>query len=160
MPQLDFSFYLSQITWLVVAFGLFFCISKFFILPKLDVILNTRANVIDINVDFANNTTKKANEILEKCDILLRKTKDDIDKKIAQVIKEEKELQQAKIEKESKELNKKIQNSIVLTKEEFKKMENEINDFIVKSIESIVNKMYNVDFDANDIKKVSKKFEI
>lgn len=160
MPQLDFSFYISQITWLVVAFGLFFCISKFFILPKLDIILQTRTNVIETNIEFANKTAEKANKIIEECDKKMSDIKSEINNQIVLFVKEKKDKQEKQVAEMTRKINKDIQNNITKVKNEFGDFEKEINDFVVSSVSEILSKIYSVDVEEDEIKKVYKKIEL
>ena len=160
MPQLDFSFYISQITWLVVAFGLFFCISKFFILPKLDIILQTRTNVIETNIEFANKTAEKANKIIEEFDKKMIDVKSEIDNQIVLFVKEKKDKQEKQVAEMTRKINKDIQNNITKVKNEFGDFEKEINDFVISSVGEILSKIYSVNATEEEIKKVYKKIEL
>ena len=104
MPQLDFSFYLSQISWLLVCFFTFFCVSKFMLLPRLDKILSNRKNIIDTNIEFANRTIKKANDIMEEYNSKIENKNREISSKVDDFIKEYKERIENEIEKNKREI--------------------------------------------------------
>ena len=160
MPQLDFSFYLSQITWLVVSFSLFFCISKFLILPRLDIILKTRSNMIEENLTFATNTTNKANALIDDCNKKMDKVKADLEKKVALCVKECREKQEYKLNEFNKKMTAEVQQKIVEVKNEVSTFNAKINDDMVEIVKTILQKVYAIKATDDEIKKNFKKIEL
>lgn len=64
MPQLDIAFFIPQLFWLFVTFGLFLVVVKFLILPKLSFLVERRAGKISGDLTEAENLQKQA-EILK-----------------------------------------------------------------------------------------------
>jgi len=62
MPQFDFSTFSSQITWLVITFGLLYLILWRFILPKLGNPIAERQNRIADDLDTASRMQREAEE--------------------------------------------------------------------------------------------------
>jgi hypothetical protein len=48
VPQLDFSTYFAQVFWLIVTFGVFFAVSKFYVSAKIDRVFFERENNVAI----------------------------------------------------------------------------------------------------------------
>lgn len=62
MPQFDFSTFASQITWLVITFGILYLVLAYVILPKIgDTIANRRNRIAD-DLDTASRLQREAEE--------------------------------------------------------------------------------------------------
>lgn len=155
MPQLDFSFYLSQIAWLLVCFGLFFCISKFLILPRLEKNLYNRANKIKSNIDFSEQMLERAKIINEKNDKKIKKTQDEIEKTITEFVKNKQEESENRIKEALNKSNQEIQQSIL---DEKRKIEEIKKDLQVSIVDIVVNILENVylmkNIDRKEIEKI------
>ena len=66
MPQLDISFFFSQICWFLLSFGAFFCVVKFLLLPRLEKIVDNRKELIANNIQFAEDVMKKVEKITDE----------------------------------------------------------------------------------------------
>ncbi len=157
MPQLDFSFYLSQIAWLLVCFGLFFCISKFLILPRLEKNLYNRANKIKTNIEFAEEMLKRAKSINEKNDKKIVKTQNEIEKKIGEFVKKQQEENENKIKEALNKSNQDIQKYILDEKRKIEEMKKDLQNSIVDIVASILENVYLMkNIDRKEIEKICK----
>ena len=158
MPQLDFSYYFSQICWLLICFGLFFCISKFLVLPRLDNNLNNRAKTIQDNIDFANEMLDKAKLINKKNDDNITQQKNEIEKKIENFIKQKTLKNETEIEKIIKQYNNEIQEVISKEKENLSKTTDNIQNSIVDIVIYILENFYSVkNIDRKEIANICYK---
>ncbi len=161
MPQLNFSFYISQICWLLASFGAFFCISKFIILPRLTNILQNRENTINDNVNFANETLAKVKQITENCDNIMKITKEDCAARVAQCIAEYKEKNDKTLKNLTKRMNEEAQQSIISSKQELYEIEGELNEKIINISAEILKKIFLIkDVNIDKLKEISCKVEL
>ena len=161
MPQLNFSFYISQICWLLVSFGAFFCISKFIILPRLTNILQNRENTINDNVNFANETLAKVKQITENCDNIMKITKEDCAARISKCIAECKEKNDKMLKNLTKRMNEEAQQNIISSKQELYEIEGELNEKIINISAEILKKIFLIkDVNIDKLKEISCKVEL
>lgn len=161
MPQLNLSFYISQICWLLVSFGAFFCISKFIILPRLANILQNRENTINDNINFANETLAKVKQITENCDNIIKITKEDCAARVAQCIAEYKEKNDKTLKNLTKRINEEAQQSIISSKQELYEIEGELNEKIINISAEILKKIFLIkDVNIDKLKEISCKVEL
>ncbi|MBQ7536503.1 MAG: hypothetical protein IJT14_00055 [Rickettsiales bacterium] len=161
MPQLNLSFYISQICWLLVSFGAFFCISKFIILPRLANILQNRENTINDNINFANETLAKVKQITENCDNIIKITKEDCAARVAQCIAEYKEKNDKTLKNLTKRMNEEAQQSIISSKQELYEIEGELNEKIINISAEILKKIFLIkDVNIDKLKEISCKVEL
>ena len=73
MPQLDTTWYASQLFWLVICFFSLYYIMSRFIAPSIADILEKRQNKIDEYLDKATETKRQAEEALQKYHAALNK---------------------------------------------------------------------------------------
>ncbi len=115
MPQLDPEFWISQIFWLVLTFGLLYIILSKFILPGISKNLENRKSQIVENIETADNQrleSEKLNKEYERV-ILDSKLKaksiiNNAKKKLINDINKKQELLQNEIDKEIKSAEKEI----------------------------------------------------
>jgi len=161
MPQLNFSFYISQICWLLASFGAFFCISKFIILPRLANILQNRENTVNDNINFANETLTKVKQITENCDNVMKITKEDCAARVAQCIAECKEKNDKTLKNLTKRMNEEAQQNIISAKQELYEIEGELNEKIINISAEILRKIFLIkDVDIEKLKEISCKVEL
>ena len=160
MPQLDFSYYISQITWLLISFGGFFCISRFLILPQLERILSTRSDLIETNTRFAQDAIDKANKIKQECDSAILENDKAMEEMMAKFLNEVKQNNNKKIDDLKKHLAEKENKSILKVKSDILKLESDINNQIAIVVAEILKKVYFVEPDEKKIAKLVSKVEI
>ena len=76
MPQLDPEFWISQIFWLTLTFGILFLVLSKFILPKISANLETRKSQILENIDIAEKQRKESEDKIKEYEKIILKSKD------------------------------------------------------------------------------------
>ena len=142
MPQLDFSFWFSQMAWLLVCFGGFFLVSKYLLLPAFDKIISKRDDTISSNINFANETIQKINKIKADCDAKLSSAKQKNDEQIAEIIKECKKNNEKKLEEVKQQCNQEITANIDNLKIEAEKIQKDLEKQADEIAKEIVKKVY------------------
>ena len=84
MPQLDTSTYLSQIFWLLLTFLSLWFFMSWFIIPRIEDILEQRRRKIDGYIQKAEKINKQALQSLEKYEKALKKAKEKANLRIEQ----------------------------------------------------------------------------
>ena len=77
MPQLNPEFWISQIFWLIISFGILFIILSKFILPKIRNNIELRKSEILDNIETAEKQKTEAENTLKNYDELIRKSKNE-----------------------------------------------------------------------------------
>ena len=77
MPQLDPEFWVSQIFWLVITFGILFLVLSKLILPKISDNLETRKSQVMDNLELAENQRNESEDKLKEFDNIILKSKID-----------------------------------------------------------------------------------
>ena len=77
MPQLNPEFWISQIFWLVISFGILFIVLSKFILPKIRNNIEFRKSEILDNIETAEKQKTEAENTLKNYDELIRKSKNE-----------------------------------------------------------------------------------
>ena len=118
MPQLNPEFWVSQIFWLTITFGILYIVLSKLILPKISANLESRKSQILENIEAAEKQREDSETKLKEYDQIILKSKTEANAMFNQA--REKALKNINIKKEV--LDKQID-------EEIKKAENEINQF-------------------------------
>ena len=129
MPQLNPEFWISQIFWLVLTFGILYVVLSKLILPKISTNLELRKSQIQENIEAADKQRKDSESKLKEYEDIVLKSK-----------LEAKNIFQATREKALKDINSKreiLENQI---NEEIKKAEKEI-DNLKKTAPDKINKI-------------------
>ena len=116
MPQLDPEFWVSQIFWLTLTFGILYIVLSKLILPKISANLELRKSQIQENIEAAEKQREDSESKLKEYENIIFKTK--IEAK--DIFKETKE-------KTIKEINTKKENLDNQIDEEIKKAEHEVS---------------------------------
>jgi F-type H+-transporting ATPase subunit b len=75
VPQLDSTFFPSQLFWLAISFALLFVLLKYWALPQVSETIEKRQKTIDDDLEHASKHQKDIELIAQKCDIILRKSR-------------------------------------------------------------------------------------
>ena len=116
MPQLDPEFWISQIFWLTITFGILFLTLSKLILPKISANLESRKLQISDNIEAAERFRKESESKLVEFDQIILKSKNEA----KNILNEAREKVLRDINNKKDTLNKQID-------EEIKKAEKEIN---------------------------------
>ena len=126
MPQLNPEFWISQIFWLTLTFGILYIILSKLILPKISKNLESRKSQISENIEAAEKHRENSDSKLKEYDHIILKSKLEANN----IFKEARE-------KVIKDINSKKENLDKQIDEEIKKTEQELESFKKSSPEKI-----------------------
>ncbi len=129
MPQLNPEFWISQIFWLTLTFGILYVVLSKLILPKISANLELRKSQIQENIEAAEKQRKSSESKLKEYEDIILKSK----LEAKNIFKEAREKVLKNINSKRKTLDKQID-------EEIKKAEQEIN-VLKKSAPEKINKI-------------------
>ena len=118
MPQLNPEFWVSQIFWLTITFGILYLVLSKLILPKISANLESRKSQISDNIEAADKQRDESDAKLKEYEEIISKSKN-----------EAKNIYNQSREKALKDINAKRDILDKQIDEEIKKAENEINQF-------------------------------
>ena len=118
MPQLNPEFWVSQIFWLVITFGILYVVLSKLILPKISANLESRKSQISDNIEAADKQREESEKKLNEYDLIITKSKTEAKNIFNQA--REKALKDINVKRDI--LDKQIE-------DEIKKVEDEINLF-------------------------------
>ncbi len=75
MPQLNPEFWVSQIFWLVITFGILYVVLSKLILPKISANLESRKSQISDNIEAADKQREESEKKLNEYDLIITKSK-------------------------------------------------------------------------------------
>ena len=158
MPQLETSTYLSQFFWLITSFLTFCFFMAWFIIPKIEEVMEQRRRKIDDYVQKAEKINKQALQSLAKYEKALQKAKNEADNSLEQSkIALEKSVADKHAELESL-LNKKIADTEYMLAKERQETIAAINDVSNKLALNILNKL-NIEVDAQKLEDIALRKE-
>ena len=154
MPQLNPEFWLSQIFWLTLTFGILYVVLSKIILPKISVNLESRKSEIQENIEAAENQRQKSesklleyNKILSKSKLEAKNIFKDAREKAMQDINSKKEVLNNQIDDEIK----KAEQEIVLLK---KTAPEKINKIAIDTSSELVQKLIGADINNSSISAI------
>ena len=142
MPQLNPEFWISQIFWLILTFGIMYLVLSKLILPKISNNLETRKSQILENIEAAEKQREDSDAKLKEYDEIISKSK----------LKANSILNQAR-EKAIKDIKTKKETMEKEIEKEISKAQKEITELKKNSISSIQNISENIT--SNIIEKIS-----
>ena len=128
MPQLDPEFWISQIFWLVITFGILFIVLSKFILPKISSNLELRKSQIQENIETAEKQREISEVKLKEYDEIILKSK--LEAKNIFKNAREKVIKDINLKKET--LDKQIDDEISNAEKEIKTLKKDATDKINK----------------------------
>ncbi len=115
MPQLNPEFWVSQIFWLIITFGILYVVLSKLILPKISSNLESRKLQISDNIEAAEKQRKESDSKLKEYDEIISKSKSEAKdiinqarEKVLRDISAKKELLEKQIDEEIKKAEKEI----------------------------------------------------
>jgi len=115
MPQLNPEFWISQIFWLILTFGILYVVLSKLILPKISANLELRKSQIQENIEAAENQRENSEIKLKEYDDIVLKSKlesknifKDAREKVLKDINSKKEILDNKIDEEIKKVEQEI----------------------------------------------------
>jgi F-type H+-transporting ATPase subunit b len=141
MPQLNPEFWVSQIFWLIITFGILYLVLSKLILPKISINLELRKSQISDNIEAADKQRKESELKLKEFDEIISKSKNEAKNIFDQT--REKVLKDINTKKEV--LHKQIEEEIKKAEEEINKLRLEapakINKIAVETSSELVQKL-------------------
>ena len=141
MPQLDPEFWVSQIFWLVITFGILYLVLSKLILPKISDNLETRKSQVLDNLELAEKQRNESEVKLKEFDNIILKSKIDAKnlfnesrKKLLDDINKKREKLEEEIDKEVKIIEAEIN-------ELKKKSPEKINKIAIETSEDLINQL-------------------
>ena len=128
MPQLNPEFWVSQIFWLIITFGILYIVLSKFILPKISSNLELRKSQIQENIETAEKQREMSEVKLKEYDEIILKSK--LDAKNIFKNAREKIIKDINLKKEN--LDKQIDDEISNAEEEIKTLKKDATDKINK----------------------------
>ena len=128
MPQLNPEFWVSQIFWLIITFGILYIVLSKFILPKISSNLELRKSQIQENIETAEKQREISEVKLKEYDEIILKSK--LDAKNIFKNAREKVIKDINLKKET--LDKQIDEEISNAEEEIKTLKKDATDKINK----------------------------
>ena len=128
MPQLNPEFWVSQIFWLIITFGILYIVLSKFILPKISSNLELRKSQIQENIETAEKQREISEVKLKEYDEIILKSK--LEAKNIFKNAREKIIKDINLKKET--LDKQLDDEISNAEEEIKKLKKDATDKINK----------------------------
>ena len=128
MPQLNPEFWVSQIFWLIITFGILYVVLSKFILPKISSNLELRKSQIQENIETAEKQREMSEVKLKEYDEIILKSK--LDAKNIFKNAREKLIKDINLKKET--LDKQIDDEVSNAEEEIKTLKKDATDKINK----------------------------
>ena len=154
MPQLNPEFWVSQIFWLTLTFGILYVVLSKIILPKISVNLESRKSEIQENIEAAENQRQKSeskileyNKMLSKSKLEAKNIFKDAREKAMKDINSKKEVLDKQIDDEIK----KAEQEIVLLK---KTAPEKINKIAIDTSSELVQKLIGADINNSSISAI------
>ena len=154
MPQLNPEFWVSQIFWLTLTFGILYVVLSKIILPKISVNLESRKSEIQENIEAAESQRQKSeskileyNKILSKSKLEAKNIFKDAREKAMKDINSKKEVLDNQIDEEIK----KTEQEIVLLR---KTAPEKINKIAIDTSSELVQKLIGADVNNSSISAI------
>ena len=150
MPQMVIPDFMPQLVWLIVVFSLLYFSMKYVALPRITEIISNR----DLKIV---NDLEKAEEIKKQIEQTNKEHQDAVDdtnNKIKIIVNEINK----KLEQCQNDINKKIQEEKIKLEKELEEFNKNIEKIASESVEAIIQKMYYVKPDNNNLKNIVNKY--
>jgi len=154
MPQLNPEFWLSQIFWLTLTFGILYVVLSKIILPKISVNLESRKSEIQENIEVAENQRHKSESKLLEYNKMLSKSKLEAKK----IFKDAREKAMKDINSKKKVLDNQIDDEIKKAEQEIvllrKTAPEKINKIAIDTSSELVQKLIGADINNSSISAI------
>jgi len=154
MPQLNPEFWISQIFWLILTFGVLYIVLSKMILPKISSNLELRKSQIQDNIESAEKQRKESEAKLKEYDNIVLKSK----VKAQSIFKEarDKVLKDINLKKET--LDQQIDEEIKKVEKEIETLKNnapeKINKIAIETSSEIIKKLIGADVNNSSISAI------
>ena len=154
MPQLDTTFWVSQIFWLVVTFSILFVLLSKLILPKISANLETRKSLILDNISIAEKKRKESESKIKEYNAIIEKSKNEAKNLINQA--KEKFVKDINIKKKTleKDLSNEIQKAEMEIQEFRDKAPEKINKIAIQTSADLLQQLISTDVNSSSISTI------
>ncbi len=154
MPQLNPEFWISQIFWLTLTFGILYLVLSKIILPKISANLELRKSQIQENIEAADKQRLNSEAKLKEYDEIILKSK----LKATNIFKEARDKAIKNINSKKDDLEKQINEEIKKVEEEIKILKKsapeKINKIAVEASSELVKKLIGADINNSSISAI------
>ena len=154
MPQLNPEFWISQIFWLTITFGILYVVLSKLILPKISANLEIRKSQISDNVEAAENHRKESEIKIAEYEKKVQNSRDEAKSYFKQA--REKLLKDINLKKNllEKELNKEIQKAESEIKELRARAPEKINKIAIETSSDLLQKLIGAEINNSSISAI------
>ena len=154
MPQLNPEFWVSQIFWLTITFGILYVVLSKFILPKISANLEVRKSQILDNIEAAEKQREESELKIEEYEKIVQSSKNEAKNYFKQA--REKLLKDINLKKDSldKELNLEIQNGESEIQELRDRAPEKINKIAVETTKDLLQQLIGADVNSSSISAI------
>ena len=154
MPQLNPEFWVSQIFWLTITFGILYIVLSKFILPKISANLEVRKSQILDNIEAAEKQREESELKIEEYEKIVQSSKNEAKNYFKQA--REKLLKNINLKKDSleKELNLEIQKGESEIQEFRNRAPEKINKIAVETTKDLLQQLIGADVNSSSISAI------
>ena len=154
MPQLDTEFWVSQIFWLTITFGILYVVLSKFILPKISANLEVRKSQILDNIEAAEKQREESELKIEEYEKIVQSSKNEAKNYFKQT--REKLLKNINLKKDSldKELNLEVQKGESEIQELRDRASEKINKIAVETTKDLLQQLIGADVNSSSISAI------
>ena len=154
MPQLNPEFWISQIFWLTLTFGILFLVLSKFILPKISTNLEIRKSQILENIDIAEKQRKESEDKIKEYEKIILKSKDEAKTLFSEARK--KVLSEINVKKET--LENEINKEIKIAEKEIIELKNnapeKVNKIAIETSKELVKELIDAEVNNSNISAI------
>ena len=154
MPQLNPEYWVSQIFWLIITFGILYLVLSKLILPKISANLELRKSQISDNIGAAENQREKSDAKLKEYDEIVSKSKIQAKEILSQV--REKVLSDINLKRDI--LDKQIEEEVKKAEEEIDQLRKtsptKINKIAIETSSELIQKLIGADVNNSSISAI------
>ena len=151
MPQLDPEFWLSQIFWLVISFGILYLVLSKIILPKISDNLETRKSQILDNLELAEKQRNDSEAKLKEFNNIILKSKNDS----KNLFNESRKKLLDDINNKKQKLEEEIDKEVKIAEAEIEELENKspekINKIAIETSANLINQLIGANVNNSSI---------
>jgi len=154
MPQLNPEFWISQIFWLIITFGILYVVLSKLILPKISANLEIRKSQILENIEAAEKQREESEEKIKEFEKIIHESKIEAKNHFSQA--REKILKNINIKKENldKELNEELKKSETEIQNLRNKAPEKINKIAIETSADLIQHLIGVDVNNSSISAI------
>jgi len=160
MPQLNPEFWVSQIFWLTITFGILYIGLSKLILPRVSANLETRKSQILENIESAEKKRKDSEEKIKEYDNIINNSKIEAKNYFNQT--REKILKDISLKKESldKEINEEIKKAETEIKNLMSKSPEKVNKIAIETSAELIHQLIGADLNKSSISAIVEDLSI